>query len=89
MSWSVNFIGKPDNIVKALENESERLTGESKKEFDIICPMLACLVRQNFNNTSSAPVLQLIASGHTASDNGNPMYGNLSVTLDYAPGIIV
>ena len=89
MSWSVSFIGAPDNIVAALEKESERLTGPSKDEFDTVKPMLACLVRQNFNNTGYTPMLQLTAHGSATVIEGKPVFGNVGVTLQLVTGTIV
>lgn len=66
MSWSINLIGKPANIVAALEEESGKLTGQSKVEFDDALPHIVSLVKQNFANEEPyvEPVLMIEASGH-------------------------
>jgi hypothetical protein len=81
MSWSIIFIGTPDNISKALAKHSEQLTGKSKEEFDIALPHLAGLVGQNFNKTSE-PVLKLMANGHAYDSNGVPEYSNCQVVIE-------
>lgn len=75
------YVGTPDNIVKALDAESERLTGDSKAEFDKVKPGLVALVQSNFN-ADNPPALKLVASGHAYSANGEPKYGNCSVSLE-------
>lgn len=64
MSWSVTFIGKTDNIVKALEEQSTKFEGQSKTEFDAALPHLIGLVKQNYVINGDSPVLHLTASGH-------------------------
>lgn len=81
MSWSLIYVGTPDNIVKALDAESERLTGDSKTEFDQVKPALAALVQANFN-ADNPPALKLQASGHAYSANGEPKYGTCAVSLE-------
>lgn len=69
MSWSIALIGKPENVVKALHQESEKLSGQSKIEFDDAKPHLIGLVEQNFNSNhpDSVPVIKLTASGSGGS----------------------
>lgn len=62
MSWSVNFIDKPEKVVIALITESEKMSGQSKVEFDSALPHLIALVTQNFG--VSTPSIKLNASGH-------------------------
>jgi hypothetical protein len=47
MSWGVNFIGTPDNVVKALEAHEEKVK-QSRIEYDAAKPYLIGLVRENF-----------------------------------------
>lgn len=61
MSWSVNFIGSIDNIKAAVEAESQRLTGQSKQEFDEAKPHIIGLLDQNVTQT---PMYNLSANGH-------------------------
>ncbi len=83
MSWSINLIGKTENLTKALNEQSEKLAGMSKTEFDAVLPHLVALVEQNFNGTDS-PVMQLQASGH-----GHDNYRNCTVTLSFLGGQLV
>lgn len=83
MSWSVNFIGKRDNILKALHEHSEKLTGESKKEFDSFLSDLVNLVSANYNNNHE-PSLQLVAHGHRSE--GSSSFG---IRLGAAEGDVV
>ena len=88
MSWSVNMIGKPDQIVAEVERESQRLTGASKAEFDSVKPAMLALVEANFVSDEYAgkggvsPTLQLTANGHGTFIDGRPQYGNCSITLE-------
>lgn len=83
MSWSVHFVGRRDNIIKALNEESDRLTGESKKEYDSYLSDLTNMVSANYNNYSE-PVLSLQAHGHRAE--GMSSFG---IKLEYAVGNLV
>lgn len=83
MSWSVTLIGNPDNIAKALEKESEILSGNSKVEFDAALPHLLGLVKENFN-TVQPPVLKIVASGH-----GYDNYRNCLVHIEHLTGKLV
>lgn len=79
MSWSVNVIGKPENIISFLEGYSTSLTGQSKEEFDEAMPSIKGLVAMNFNRNGSQPTLQLEANGHAVlSDTG---YGTCNVRI--------
>jgi hypothetical protein len=88
MSWSINLIGQGENIIKALNDESARLTGESKTEFDKALPALTTLVEQNFN-ADNIQVLKLSASGHSYAVNGEPKYGSCHVLLENMGAVIV
>lgn len=86
MSWSVTFIGKPENISKALKANSEQLSGYSKEEFDAALPHLEALVSQNFNAKEEyTPVMKLVASGHGQKDN----YGYCVSSIESLGGILV
>lgn len=91
MSWSINFIGSPNNIVAALDKHSEELTGQSKEEFKIAKSLLACLVQQNYNNNDQAPpvIMHLKAYGSNHTSEGQPIYGNLTVDLSFLNGTLV
>jgi hypothetical protein len=83
MSWSVHFIGKRDNIIKALNEHSDKLTGESKKEYDSFLTDLTNLVSANYNN-SFEPTLKVIANGHRSEG-----MSSLNVNIGYAEGEVV
>ena len=69
MSWSVNFIGTPERINVALDDESARLTGQSRIEFDDALPHLKALVASNFDKNAKQPILvKLVASGSGSAD---------------------
>jgi len=91
MSWSIQLIGKPENITKALQAESERLKDESKLEFDAALPHLLGLLGQNFSGDGSAPydggLIKLVASGHgsfkkNADGTSTPIDRNCRVSIE-------
>jgi hypothetical protein len=66
MSWSVNYVGYPENIVAALE-KSEGRDPQSQQEFEEAKPHLIGLLKQNFadeQNGGVKPVIKLTAHGH-------------------------
>jgi hypothetical protein len=88
MSWSAYFIGNPDKIVKALEDQSATLTGPSKTEYDAALPHLIGLVQQNMNKTQP-PVLKLAASGHGYFVNDEPQYTTCNASIEVIGGVLV
>lgn len=48
MSWSIELIGKPENLVVALDKHSESLSGPSKEEFDAVLPHAKGIIQQNY-----------------------------------------
>jgi len=88
MSWSVILIGNPDNIVKALQQNSEKLNGTSKDEFDAALPHLIGLVKENSNKTQQ-PVLKLSASGHGYLRDSEFDYKTCQVLIEDIGGLIV
>lgn len=93
MSWSICFIGTPEAILKALDEEIEKFTfPDSKEEYKKALPHLKAVVGSNFNTevyTLGYGGLQLMANGHTTTVNGEPKYGNLNVELKGLPGQLV
>lgn len=83
MSWSITFIGKPENVAIALEKESEKLNGQSKIEFDSALPHLIALVKENFG--TYVPVIRLTANGHGVGEVSR----NCQVNLEFLGGSIV
>lgn len=69
MSFSVTCIGKPEAIKRKLAEESERLMGQSREEFDAVRPALDTILDQNVGNG----VVRLDVNGHaTFSSGDNP-----------------
>jgi len=85
MSWSVNFIGKPEKVSEALMAQSAQMNGDSKVEYDAALPHLVALVNENFGNDS--PV-KLAASGHGTAGGTNPNR-YLTVTCEPIYGLLV
>ena len=87
MSWQVQFIGSPENVAKALEAESLRLSDQSKEEFDAALPHMVGLVKENF---SPSPIMvKLTALGHGYSVDGEAKDRLFSITLERMYGTIV
>ena len=84
MSWSIGFIGKPENIHAAIERESEKLSGQSKIEFDDAAPHLIALVEQNFNNQEGTTVsmLRVQASGSGYAKGEDQVNRSLTVSIE-------
>jgi hypothetical protein len=86
MSWSVTFIGKPENVSKALKENSEKLSGYSKDEYDAVLPDMDALVSQNFNVTPEhCPLVKITASGHGSKDT----YGYFVCSIETMSGVLV
>lgn len=78
MSFSVSIIGKPDAIKRRLAAESERLSGQSKTEFDAVKPALETILDQQVGNG----VVHLSANGHASVlPDGTKTYGSCSVDV--------
>lgn len=77
MSFSVTCIGKPDAIKRKLVEESARLTGQSKTEFDALKPALDTILDQQVGNG----VVRLDANGHATFTDGVKTYGNCNVDV--------
>ena len=78
MSWSIHVIGKPEAIKRRLDEESERLTGQSKEEFDAVKPALATIMDQQVGNG----VVKLSANGHATFTDGAKTYGQCNVQVE-------
>lgn len=85
MSWSVSLIGKPANVVKALEAESAKFTDQSKVEYDAALPHLVGLVQQNFVADESGyvePTIKLDAAGSGYSRDGKQLQRSCRVKIE-------
>ena len=86
MSWSISFIGKPENVALAIEAESATMSGDSKLEYDDAMPHLAALVRQNFakeGSLGSAGTVKIIASGHGSTNGNEQISRQINVVIDH------
>lgn len=88
MSFSVSFVGKPDALKRALAAESERLTGQSKEEFDAVKPAIETILDQNVNLGGDPSVFRVDANGHANFKDGVKQYGNCVVNVQRV-GILV
>jgi isoaspartyl peptidase/L-asparaginase-like protein (Ntn-hydrolase superfamily) len=89
MSFSVTYIGKPDAIKRALAKESERLTEQSKEEFDAVRPAIEAVLDQNVGQTG---VLKVEANGHASftgtGDERVKTFGNCTVKIEPIYGVL-
>jgi hypothetical protein len=88
MSWSIQFIGKPENVSKALEDYSTKLDGMSKEEYDKALPHLKGLVEQN-SNKSTGILVRVEANGHAFSQDGELQYSNCKAVVEPVYGTVV
>jgi hypothetical protein len=90
MSWSVQFIGKPENVATALEAESAKFSDQSKVEYDAALPHFVALVKENFGNTGTiGTILKFTASGHGYSVNGEQKNRQCLVNIEAIYGTLV
>lgn len=88
MSWSISLIGNPQKVIDALNEQSEKLTGQSKLEYDAALPSLRSLVAENFAPVQ--PVIKITANGH-GYENGqaDKSTRNCSVSIETVYGLLV
>ncbi len=84
MSWSITLIGKPENVAAALEQQSEKMDGQSKIEYDSSLPHFVALVKENFGDNT--PLVKFSANGHGYAVNGEQKQRqcNCCIELIYA-----
>ena len=83
MSWSISFIGQPVKVIEALKEESAKLTGQSKIEYDSALPHLVGLVENNFATDGcgyTPPLVKLNASG-SGTARKDPSTGDVEKQL--------
>ena len=80
MSWSLTLIGKPENVVAALEARSAKMEGQTKIEFDSALPHMAALVKENFGTDN--PVVKLVANGYGYANGGEQVQRNLAISIE-------
>ena len=76
MSWSVNYIGSPENVSAALDKHSSEITGQSKAEYDAALPHIKALVEQN-TNANHPIAIKVDANGHGDTTGNNTV--NVSI----------
>lgn len=86
MSFSVSLLGRPEAIKDNLFKESERLTGQSKEEFDAIAPALTMILDHIVNPQG---VVHLSVHGHAAFADGVKTFGQCNVEIKVINGICV
>lgn len=87
MSWSVTFIGKVENVVAALEEQSKKMEGQSKVEFDSVLPHLVGIAKENFGMDN--PLLKVTASGHGYAADGKQVNRQCVVNVERVYGMLV
>ena len=87
MSWSITFIGSPENVSKALHAQSEKMEGQSKKEYDSALPHMVGIVNENFG--SDDPIVKITAAGHGYASDGEQKQRNCTVSVERIYGMLV
>lgn len=85
MSWSISLIGKPANIIAALDGAADQFTGQSRLEFEAALPALKALAAENFADEDHGfvlPTLRLDASGSGSAVEGAQLHRSLIVKLE-------
>ena len=77
MSWSIYKSGTVEEVVKALEEQSNNLSDQSKEEYDSALPHLVALVKENVGGN-----IDLSAYGHGyKNSDGTYADKNCQVTI--------
>lgn len=85
MSWSCDYVGTADKIAAALKVDSEKMTGQSKVEFDAALPHLVGLLENIFDDPAATggqtriTTLQANGSGSTKTVDGQTQQVSRSV----------
>lgn len=87
MSWSIILIGSPENVSKALTEQSDKMEGQSKKEYDSALPHMVGLVNENFG--SDNPIVKITAAGHGYLADGEQKQRNCTVSVERIYGMLV
>lgn len=92
MSWSIVFIGKPKQVVEAMQKETDTMSGASKTEYEQALPHLAALIGQNFaipETEWNPPTMRISANGHGVFNEGKQVNNQLRVTIETLDGRLV
>jgi hypothetical protein len=60
MTWIVNAVGKPENVISYLKAQTESFSGNSLAEYKDALPHLIGLVEQNFRKDAPADMVGMI-----------------------------
>ena len=90
MSWSINATGTPEEVVKALQEESSHYTGQCKAECDGAVPHIIALVQQNYVTPAGAArsppyrcvKIKLHAHGSGCSGDGAELNRECAVQIE-------
>lgn len=87
MSWSINYIGKPENIAKAIESHSEGPPdNQCEREWQQAKPHILGIVRLNHGDGNNIVLVQ--ASGHGTFVDGKCTSSNCQVSVEYPYGVV-
>jgi len=87
MSWSITFIGKPENVANALSEHSAKLDGQSKVEYDSALPHITGLVKENFGNQDQ--LVKVTANGHGYATNGEQKQRQCTASVEVFYAVLV
>lgn len=86
MSWSISFIGKPEKVAEAIEENGGKLDGQSRIEFDSAKPHLIALVKdQNFAIDGYGyirPMIRIEASGSGSARGDKQVQRSLLLKIE-------
>lgn len=85
MSWLIQLIGKPEKVAEALKANSEKLSGESKVEYDSALPHLVGLVNENFGMDYA---VKLSAAGYGNAGGEKPSR-QLTTSIELIYGLLI
>lgn len=84
MSFAIYIVGKPDALKRRLAEESERLTNQSKAEFDAVRPAIEAVIDANMPDS----VISVNASGHAYFEDGVKKQANCAVKVEPCGGFV-
>lgn len=90
MSWSVNVIGRPEAVVKKLDEMETTMSGQSLAEYQEAKPHLQGLVSQIVTTREGwGALVQVEANGHASFQDGKKTSGNVQVKIGPFYGLLV
>jgi len=90
MSWSIQFVGAPEKVKRAVEEASKSMSGASKEEYETVKPHLVGLVEQIVPSAGSPKIaVSITASGSASIDgSGKKTSGSCTVDLKQIYGLV-